>query len=324
MLKNFILSLSAVLSVGMISCNNNENDNNMPAHQEITIKAEDLTGRWDLTLTDGTTTLPSWLEVKKSGIKTLVGYYVGVNGSARPVSEVKLQGDGFHFAIPPQWEEGDYLKVEGRFVNGGLEGRVTFPDGKQYNFTGERAPDLVRTGQAVYGEVVELFNGKDLSNWSADGESNWKVENGILINPKPGANIFTNEKFDDFKLFLEFRYPEGSNSGVYLRGRYEVQIMDSKTTRPSSVEFGGVYGFISPSEIASKGPGEWQTYEITLQGRMVTLVANGKTVIHNEEIPGITGGAIDSKEGEPGPILIQGDHGPVEFKRIAIQKISYK
>ena len=106
---------------------------------------------------------------------------------------------------------------------------------------------------------------------------------------------------------------------MYLRGRYEVQIEDSpKDAHPSSVLFSGVYGFLPPSEITASGPDQWQSYDITLIGRMVTVVANGKTVISNQEIPGITGGALDSNEGEPGPIYIQGDHGPIEFRKITI------
>lgn len=124
--------------------------------------------------------------------------------------------------------------------------------------------------------------------------------------------------FNDFKLHIEFRYPKGSNSGVYLRGRYEVQIIDSKGMEPSKDLLGALYGFISPSDMMAKEAGEWQSYDITLIGRMVTLSVNGKTVICNAEIPGITGGAINSKEGEPGPILLQGDHGPVEFRNIVL------
>jgi hypothetical protein len=98
-----------------------------------------------------------------------------------------------------------------------------------------------------------------------------------------------------------------------------VQIEDSPAdAHPSSVLYSGVYGFLTPSEIAATGPNTWQSYDITLIGRMVTIVVNGKTVINNQEIPGITGGALDSNEGEPGPIYIQGDHGPIEFRKIVI------
>src|SRR5690606_18740694 len=110
---------------------------------------------------------------------------------------------------------------------------------------------------------------------------------GILINQKAGANLISEQKFDDFKLLVDFRYKKGGNSGVYLRGRYEVQIEDSPLDRhPGPLYFGGVYGFLTPSEIASLGPGQWNSYEITLVGRMVTIVANGKIIISNQEIPG--------------------------------------
>jgi hypothetical protein len=139
-----------------------------------------------------------------------------------------------------------------------------------------------------------------------------------MRNLKAGGNLVTDRKFTDFKLHIEFRYPRGSNSGVYLRGRHEVQIVDSTSAEPTSELLGGVYGFLTPNELVAKRPGEWQSFDITLVGRQVTVVANGKRVICEQEIPGITGGAIDSDEGTPGPIFLQGDHGPVEFRNIVL------
>ena len=151
------------------------------------------------------------------------------------------------------------------------------------------------------------------------GKNNqWLNVNGILTSPKSGSNIRTVAEYNDFKLHIEFRYPKGSNSGVYLRGRYEVQIEDNLGKEPQNVYLGGVYGFIDPWENAAKPAGEWQTYDITLVGRMVTVVANGRTIIFKQEIPGITGGAINSNEGTAGPIMLQGDHGPIEFRNITI------
>ena len=141
---------------------------------------------------------------------------------------------------------------------------------------------------------------------------------GVLKNVDSGGNLVTKEKFNDFKLSMEFRYPEGSNSGVYLRGRYEVQIMDSYGQDISSMTIGGVYGFIEPSVDVAKKAGEWQTFEITFVGRHITLVHNGIEVISNRPVPGITGGSLDSNEENPGPIMIQGDHGSVEFRKIII------
>jgi hypothetical protein len=277
-------------------------------------------GRWDMTITMDGKENPSWLEIRHSGMKTLVGHFVGVSGSARPISEVKVNGNTFSFAIPPQWEQGDqYLSVTGSAGANGLSGELTFPDGKKYSWTAVKAPDLrVDASKKInWGKPVTLIQ-PNLKGWHAMGENQWVVENGILRSPKSGANLVTDDKFSDFKLHIEFRYPQGSNSGVYLRGRYEVQIMDSKGNEPLPGELGGVYGFIAPSEQVAKAPGEWQMYDITLVGRMLTLVANGKTIISNQEIPGITGGALDSKEGEPGPLLLQGDHGPVEYRNIVI------
>jgi Domain of Unknown Function (DUF1080) len=140
----------------------------------------------------------------------------------------------------------------------------------------------------------------------------------VLKSPKSGSNLFSDQSFMDFKLHIEMRYPKGSNSGIYLRGRYEVQVMDSKGQEPWDDQFGGIYGFLEPLIMAAKEAGEWQTFDITLVGRVVTVVANGITVINNQVIPGITGGAMNSKEGEPGPFMIQGDHGPVEYRNIVV------
>jgi hypothetical protein len=145
------------------------------------------------------------------------------------------------------------------------------------------------------------------------------VVDGILTNAGGGGNLVTTRSFEDFKLHAEFRYPKGSNSGLYLRGRYEVQIEDSpERLEPGPLHVGGVYGFLPPTENAAKAPGEWQRFDITLVGRRVTIVLNGRTVIADQIIPGITGGALDSDEGAPGPIYIQGDHGPIEFRRLVL------
>ncbi|MBO9593626.1 MAG: DUF1080 domain-containing protein [Niabella sp.] len=283
--------------------------------------AKELIGRWDITVDVDGKPSPSWLEVKLSGTRTLVGYYVGITGSARPVAKVNFDNGKFSFTIPPQWEEGNQdFVIEGTLNNGGIEGTVVTSEGKKYNWKGVKAPLLKRTSAPVWDKPVNLFNGKDLNGWKAVGADNqWIVKNGVLTSPHSGANLISDQKFTDFKLHVEFRYHKGSNSGVYLRGRYETQIEDSpKDAHPSSVLFSGIYGFLTPSEINAKGPDQWQSYDITLVGRMVTVVVNGKTVISNQEIPGITGGALDSNEGEPGPIYIQGDHGPIEFRKIVI------
>lgn len=279
-----------------------------------------LIGRWDVTLTTPTGTAPSWIEIDSSGREALVGRMVGIVGSVRPISEIITEGDSLRFAIPRQWEEGTgELRVVGRLQGDRLVGRMTFPDNTTLNWQGVRAPRLARTRAPVWGPPIRLLNQNDLNGWQPMGSPNqWSVSNGVLSSPRSGVNLRTSRTVGDFKLHIEFRYPKGSNSGVYLRGRHELQIEDDYGREPDSHRFSGIYGFIAPSEIAARPAGQWQTYDITLIGRMVTVVANGKTVISNQEIPGITGGALDSNEGEPGPLYLQGDHGPIEFRNIIL------
>lgn len=279
-----------------------------------------IVGRWDLTVQMDNQSVPSWLEVKLSGFKTLVGYFVADAGSARPISKVNFKDGKISFSIPPQWDNSDNDMVfEGTLQNDKLTGVITSCSGEKHAFVGERAPLLKRNTSTEWGKPITLFNGKNLNGWHSQKPDNqWIAESGILKSPKPGTNLITDQKFDDFKLHIEFRYPEGGNTGIYLRGRYEVQVEDSKGKEPASIYLGGVYGFLTPNENVAKSPGEWQTYDITLIGRRVTIVANGKTIIADQIIPGITGGAIDSKEGEPGPIMLQGDHRPADYRNIVI------
>jgi hypothetical protein len=278
-----------------------------------------IEGRWDLTVDRGDRMAPSWLEVRHSGLKNLFGHFVGDGGSARPISQVFFKEGKVNFTIPAQWEPTEQSMVfEGTLEGDKLTGTIITPMGKKWTFTGVRAPRLIRDKDPEWGKPEVLFDGKNMDKWEALGPNQWVVENGALKSPKSGSNIRTKNTYMDFKLHIEFKYPEESNSGVYLRGRYEAQVADSRGKDPLPDELGGIYGFIAPIENLAKAPGEWQSYDITLVGRLVTVVLNGKTVIYMNEIPGITGGALDSNEGEPGPIMMQGDHGPIEYRNITI------
>ncbi len=288
---------------------------NTPALSDSTV----LLGKWDITVNIDGKALPSWLEVHHSGLRMLVGRFVGTGGSARPISRIYFKDDKMSFSIPPQWEPEDRnLEVEGVLKDGQLSGTMTFSNGHQYTWVGKKAPLLRRKTKPVWGKPIHLFSGTSMKEWHTDGPNQWIVQSGMLRSPHSGSNLITNRKFRDFKLHIEFRYPKESNSGVYLRGRYEIQVIDSKGQEPSSVLLGGIYGFLTPSDMVAKAPGEWQSFDVTLVGRMVTVVANGKTIICNQEIPGVTGGAIDSDEGAPGPIMLQGDHGPIDYRNIII------
>jgi hypothetical protein len=280
-----------------------------------------LLGRWDLVVQRADQTSPSWLEVERSGTATLVGQFVGSSGSARPIAKIQFKDGTFTFAIPPQWDSNpNDIIFEGRLEGDRITGSMTMGDGQKVTWSGTRAPSLRRAETPAWGNPITLVNGNALDGWRSIGrqDSQWSVAGGVLRNANRGANLVTDQKFDDFKLHLQFRVPKGENSGVYLRGRYELQIDDAAGLEPSSHHLGGLYGFIAPSENVDKAAGEWQSMDVTLVGRMLTVTLNGTTVICNREIPGITGGALDSAEAEPGPLLLQGDHGPVEYRNIVI------
>src|SRR4029077_1640724 len=168
---------------------------------------------------------------------------------------------------------------------------------------------LKRSGTPKWGKPTSLFDGKSLSGWTmskSSASSVWKVENGDLITPGEGPELISDAKFQDFKLHVEFNCGPNSNSGVYLRGRYEVQIETDSASDAPSQRMGGGYSFLAPSPEPARAPDQWQTYDITLVGRIITVVLNGTTIIDGKEIPGITGGALDSHEELPGPVYLQG------------------
>jgi len=204
-------------------------------------------------------------------------------------------------------------------------------------FTGKRiAPLPPRPNLAMvkFGEPLTLFNGRDLTGWrliDPKSENAWSIENGVLANrPPPHAegqprrrtgNLRTDSEFEDFNLKLEVSVPQGSNSGVYLRGIYEVQVHDSFGKPLDSHNMGAIYSRITPSMAAEKPAGEWQTLDMTLVDRHATVVLNGKTIIDNQPLAGCTGGAMWSDQFRPGPIYLQGDHGAVSYRNIVLRPV---
>lgn len=183
-----------------------------------------------------------------------------------------------------------------------------------------------------YGKPVKLI-GKNLSGWrltNPDAVNGWKIENGVLINnptQKEGSphihygNLRTNSEFEDFNLKLKVNVPEGNNSGIYLRGIYEIQVYDSYGKELDSHNMGALYSRITPSVNAEKKAGEWQTMDITLCDRHLTVILNGTKIIDNKPVDGVTGGALTSNEFMPGPLYLQGDHGNVSYKDIVLTPI---
>ena len=279
-------------------------------------------GRWDLTVTDENgKTLPSWLEVTHRGSEW-TARFTGRWGNARPLPKIDIQGEAIRF-VSPKEEEGSKndLEFEGKLTGGSLAGSAKGPNGAAWTWTGKRAPLLPATSNPKWSTPAKLFNGLDFAGWTFDNpakSSSWKVENGCLVNKSAGSNITTKDSFIDFKLHIEVNCPANANSGIYLRGRYEVQVEDDSIEEPPTHHMGAVYGFLAPVPEQPRRPGVWQTFDITLLGRFVTVVQNGQTIINNQEIPGITGGAIDSHEELPGPIYLQGDHGGIAYRNIVL------
>ncbi len=277
------------------------------------VAGQGVFGRWDLTVKDPGGDYPMWVEVvpgPPAGAR-LQGRF----GHAVPVAGLEVQGDGFHFTLggenPPRFEA--------RASGDGLAASLVYPDGRRIAVEGRRAPELSRPAPASWGEPIDLL-ADGLDGWRARGDRNgWSVENGVLINTPPSSDLITEHTFDDFHLHIEFNVPEGGNSGVYLRGRHEVQVQDDYGNTPHTRGLAGVYGQVAPVALPAKPAGEWQTLDITLIGRYVTIALNGVTIVYNAEIPGITGGALDSYEERPGPIMLQGDHSGVQYRNIVVR-----
>ncbi len=285
-----------------------------------------FSGRWDLTIKAGNETYPSWMECTNENGKRAVRV-VGRVASVHPAQDVRLEGNELTFTtreyfskeIPVSWE----FHEEG----GKLLGKQKRSDGVTGDITAESAPALDRPMPARWTKPAPLFNGKDLAGWEPfvqepgkPVENHYVAKNGELVNEAPGANIRTTRKFSDFKLHVEYNCPPDGNSGVYLRGRYETQVEYEAADKNDQFHgMGSIYGFLAPAAKVSPRPGQWESYDITLVGRTVTIVRDGVTIISNQKIPGITGGALDSHEGEPGPIYIQGDHtGGMKYRNITI------
>ena len=276
--------------------------------------ANDFSGRWDLTMTASGQTYPSWIEVTESSSPAV--RIVSRTGSVHPASDVKIEGGHLSFTEAKgrtKWDLAlDDNKLGGTQHRGDLDVQVI----------GARAPLLDRKAPAKWSAPETLFNGKNLDGWTPDNpaKNHWKVIDGALVNEAPGANIRTDREFTDFKLHIEFNCPQNGNSGVYLRGRYETQVeYEPGGTEDKQHSMGSIYGFVAPSVEVSPRPGQWESFDITLVGRTVTVIRDGVKTIDAQQIPGITGGALNSNEGEPGPIYIQGDHtGGMKYRNITI------
>ena len=274
-----------------------------------------MLGRWDVTA-EAEETYPLWFElVERDGGVT--GRLQGRVGHALELERAQASGTSLSMTS-------DGTTYEGELSQGILRGTGHPREGMIFKWTAVRAPKLPAPEAAPWGAPIELFNGRDLKGLRRrhlSQPNHWKAEKGVLVNEASGTDLVTEGTYENFRLHVEVNVPEGSNSGIYLRGRYEIQVQDDYGKEPDSLRMGAVYGQVTPTENAALPAGEWQSFDITLLGRFVTVVLNGKTIIENQEIPGITGGALDSREAEPGPIFLQGDHGRILYRNLVLTPV---
>jgi hypothetical protein len=304
-------------------------------------------GDWALTIPSGGA---GWLGIKDEG-GTLKGSILWGGGSVVPVASVKVDGDTL---VVTREHRNRQRNAEGKNVNATTVETITAkleagelklttikkkPDGtegERGTFTGRRMPPLPPRpdlAKVKFGERIELFNGKDLAGWrliERNAANGWSVKDGVLSNnpaQTPGqpnkhyGNLRTEKEFEDFNLKTEVSVPARGNSGIYLRGIYEVQVSDTFGRPVNSHNMAGIYSRITPTEAAEKRAGEWQTLDITLVDRHVTVILNGQKVIDNQPIMGCTGGALWSDVSRPGPIYLQGDHSGVSYRNMVLRPV---
>ena len=232
------------------------------------------------------------------------------------MKDYKLDGSHLTLTVAPAGNNHPAMTWDLEASGGKLTGTQT-RGADTLALTGVPAPKLARSAPEP------LFDGKDLNGWEPIGnttQNHWSVQDGLLINQQHGANLKSTQKFNDFKVHFEVNCPDDANSGFYLRGRYELQLeYEPLDKNPPNRQIGSIYGRIAPAVALPRTPGQWEMFDVTLVGRTVTVVRNGKTTVDHQQIEGITGGALDAKEGEPGPFYIQGDHtGGLKFRNITV------
>lgn len=278
-------------------------------------------GHWDFNVTTPHGNGANWLGItqKADGLSI---WFQPTGGHVHPVSDYTVKGSHLTMKVSEASNNRPAMIWELEAHNGKLTGTQKVGD-KTIQLTGVRAPELNRSAPKAWTKPESLFDGKDLDGWKPIGDtaqSHWVVKDGFLVNEKRGANLETTRKFTDFKLHFEVNCPEDANSGFYLRGRYELQLeYEPVGTEPPERRMGSIYGRIAPSTELPRKPGQWESFDVTLVGRTVTVVRDGTETIDHKKIEGITGGALDANEGEPGVFYIQGDHtGGLKFRNITV------
>jgi 3-keto-disaccharide hydrolase len=299
-----------------------------------TIDDQQFNGRWDISVNGLSSPRGWWLEVSGAGTGNLKGKFTGAPiGLVDEIPKLSIFDGEMRFGIESRYRQNRVEKgvYWARLEDGKLKGTFEIEgDPVTYlEWTGVRAPALPEKDDGSWkrGDPVVLFDGRNPTGWQTVGSVRslgWTVKEGSLSNGLGTSNLVSEKKFWNFAADLEYRLGPHSNSGIGLRGRYEVQVADDADRPVSNQTSGAILGRIAPTLNAAKLPGEWQTISVRLVGRQVTIFLNGIRVIDKQNIDGPTAIALDTNEADPGPILLQGDRGSVAFRKIVVYPLVKK
>ena len=307
---------------------------------------QDFNGRWDIQVNakpadfaQFTTTAAWWLGITGAGTPEMKIQFIGApDGALDDITQAKFEDGELHFTWIDRPRHGgapnpkDRAEYTVKYVHGLLQGTMTSTattPTTTLTFTGYPAPKINEHDDVTWveGKPIRLFDGKDLKGWTGVNSpkaEGWSVEDGLLKCAGSADDLITVRKFWNYELHVEYKLGERSNSGIGLRGRYEVQIMSDYGRPPAIHGTGSLVSRIAPAVNAGKPAGEWNTYDIRLVGREVTTVMNGQTLYKKGVIDGLTGIAMDPFEGRPGPIELQGDHGAVEYRNLVLTPLIHR
>ena len=300
-------------------------------------------GSWAFELPDGG---PAWLQIIETE-QEIEGFLLWRVGSAKPVNDLAYRDGQLTFHRRIRWKPhgiNDLARAIDKPMTARLRADVLQLTVHQTDLATGAEETIVLSGKRMptmpprpdlsrveFGSPIRLFNGRDLSGWklvNPNKKSGWQVVNGVLTNSTPKTdfsaygdygNLRTVSEFEDFRLTIEYNVPPGGNSGIYLRGAYEIQVVDRNSRMQGISGPGAVFGRIAPATNAGKPGGQWNRYEVTLVDRHITVVLNGETVIDNLPVIGCTGGGISADDTKPGPIFLQGDHTSVQYRNIQLR-----
>jgi hypothetical protein len=345
MLTNRKMILASVLILIAVAVGSAQAKNTSPGRKQST-QADSFVGDWAMRMSDGSS---GWLSITR-----VDGEWAGELwrvGQTKAITDFKLTNEKLTFTrqcrigksefeggpptgqrVPCQFVatvQGDLIRVVMETAAGATPQTVVAHKGKRL----PPLPPKPVLSKVKFGKPVRLFNGTDLKGWSLTNPkqlNGWKALNGELVNESPKetfepysryGNLRTVRKFGDGKLTIEFNVPKGGNSGIYVRGAYEAQVVDRDSRMQGIHGVGSIFDRIKPSKNAGKAGGEWQSYEITIVDRHATVVLNGETVIDNQPVRGNTNGAFQADITIPGPLYLQGDHTAVRYRNIVFYPV---